>query len=138
MNDVEAIEKTVEKTVEKYYRTTILSSETDPNKLNDLESDLIVYQVYTKYHVDSLVELYLNGAQRDKLDLILDVCVNIYAQDLDEDGQVDFKSKAKMFSRTYGFLSAILPYGNAEWEKLSTFLISKLPPTRYKRFNTCI
>ena len=30
--------------------------------------------------------------------------------------------KAKAFVRTYGFLSSILPYTNAEWEKLSIFL----------------
>jgi type I restriction enzyme R subunit len=31
---------------EPYYRTTILSSETDPNKLHDLKADLDGYQVY--------------------------------------------------------------------------------------------
>src|SRR2546427_1627558 len=49
---------------------------------------------------------------------------------LNEDGQVDFKGKAKAFLRAYGFLSSILPYTNAAWEKLSiflTFLVSKLP-----------
>ena len=52
--------------------------------------------------------------------------------DLDEDGQVDFKGKAKAFVRTYNFLATILPYGVQEWEKLSiflNFLISKLPAT---------
>ncbi|HLF83425.1 MAG TPA: type I restriction endonuclease subunit R, partial [Blastocatellia bacterium] len=37
---------------------------------------------------------------------------------------------AKGFTRTYGFLASILPYTNAEWEKLSiflTFLVPKLP-----------
>ena len=51
-------------------------------------------------------------------------------EQLDEDGQVDFKGKAKAFLRTYGFLAAILPYTYAEWEKLSiflTFLVPKLP-----------
>ena len=38
---------------------------------------------------------------------------------LDEDGQVDFKSKAKVFCRTYSFLSSVIPYSNAEWEKLA-------------------
>lgn len=41
-----------------------------------------------------------------------------------------FKSAAKAFVRTYGFLSAILPYSNPWWEKLSIFLdflIPKLP-----------
>jgi type I restriction enzyme R subunit len=57
-------------------------------------------------------------------------CVAVYREQLDEDGQVDFKGKAKAFSRTYGFLSSILPYTNADWEKLSILLnvlISKLP-----------
>ena len=49
---------------------------------------------------------------------------------MDEDGQVDFKGKAKGFLRTYGFLVAILPYAYADWEKLSiflNFLVAKLP-----------
>ena len=77
-----------------------------------------------------LVTLYLGGADRDRLDPILDACVATYNEELDEDGQVDFKGKAKAFTRTYGFLSAILPYTNAEWEKLSiflNFLVPKLP-----------
>ena len=43
---------------------------------------------------------------------------------------MDFKGKAKAFVRTYGFLASILPYTNAEWEKLSiflNFLVPKLP-----------
>ena len=53
-----------------------------------------------------------------------------YKTELDEDGQVDFKGKAKAFTRTYAFLASILPYTNAEWEKLSiflNFLVPKLP-----------
>ena len=43
---------------------------------------------------------------------------------------MDFKGKAKAFLRTYGFLASILPYTNADWEKLSiflNFLVPKLP-----------
>ena len=43
---------------------------------------------------------------------------------------MDFKGKAKAFVRTYGFLSCVLPYTYAPWEKRSiflNFLISKLP-----------
>jgi type I restriction enzyme R subunit len=49
------------------------------------------------------------------------------------DDQIKFKSAAKSFVRTYGFLGAILPYGNVDWEKLSIFLnllIPKLPSPR--------
>jgi type I restriction enzyme R subunit len=125
-NDSEIIQKSFEP----YYRTTILSDETDPNKLHDLKSDLDGYQVYSQAQIDDLVGLYLNGADRDKLDPILDACVATYNADLDEDGQVDFKGKSKAFTRTYGFLSSILPFSNAAWEKLSiflNFLIPKLP-----------
>jgi type I restriction enzyme R subunit len=126
MNDVD----TIQQAFADYYRTTILAEETDPDKLHNLKGTLDGYQVYDQPQVDELVELYLGGADRDQLDPILDACVAVYREQLDEDGQVDFKGKAKAFTRTYGFLSSILPYTNADWEKLSillTFLISKLP-----------
>lgn len=124
---------TIQAAFEPYYRTTILSDETDPNKLHDLKAGLDGYQVYSWDQVVGLVELYLEGAERDTLDPILDTCVAVYNEELDEDGQVDFKSKAKAFVRTYSFLSAILPYSNADWERLATFLnflIPKLPAPR--------
>ena len=113
-----------------YYRTTVLADETDPDRLHDLKAALDGYQVYSAAQVDELVERYLSGADRDRLDPILDACVAVYREQLDEDGQVDFKGKAKGFLRAYGFLGAIVPYTNAEWEKLSiflTFLVPKLP-----------
>src|ERR1019366_8827846 len=113
-----------------YYRTTVLSEETDPNKLHDLKAALDNAQVYSPEQVQTLVDLFLSGAERDKLDPILDVCVAVYKEKLDENGQVDFKGKAKSFARTYDFLASVLPYTNREWEKLSiflNFLISKLP-----------
>jgi type I restriction enzyme R subunit len=125
-NDTEIIEEAFAD----YYRTTILSKETDPNKLHTLKSEMDAYQVYSPEKVNELVELYLGGADREKLDPILDACVAVYVDDLDEDGQVDFKGKAKAFVRTYDFLATILPYGVVEWEKLSiflNFLIPKLP-----------
>ncbi|KKG51875.1 type I restriction endonuclease subunit R [Methanosarcina mazei] len=126
MNDTD----TIQDAFSDYYRTTILSDETDPNKLHDLKSDLDSYQVYAPEDIEQLVELYLSGSDREKLDPILDSCVVTYREDLDEDGQVDFKSKAKAFNRTYGFLASILPYTDAGWEKLSiflNFLVPKLP-----------
>ncbi len=121
---------TIRAAFEDYYRTTILSEETDPNKLHDLKADLDGYQVYSHDKVDQLVDLYLGGADRERLDPILDASAATYIYELDEDGQVDFKGKAKTFVRTYGFLASILPYTNAEWEKLAVFLnflIPKLP-----------
>jgi type I restriction enzyme R subunit len=122
--------ETVTQAFSDYYRTTILSEETDPNKLHDLKLALDTSQVYSQEQIDSIVELFLAGASREKLDPILDVCVATYLEQLDEDGQVDFKSKAKIFTRAYDFLGSILPYGSRDWEKLSillNLLIPKLP-----------
>ncbi len=126
MNDADAIQAAFAD----YYRTTLLSEETDPNKLHDLKAALDGHQVYTDEQIDGFAALYLGGADRDTLDPILDTCVAVYREQLDEDAQVDFKGKAKAFLRAYGFLSSILPYTDAGWEKLSIFLgflVSKLP-----------
>ena len=80
-----------------YYRTTILAEETDPDRLHDLKATLDGCQVYGPAQVDDLVDQYLSGAGRDRLDPILDACVSLYREQLDEDGQVDFKSRAKAF-----------------------------------------
>ncbi|MGI6415191.1 MAG: type I restriction endonuclease subunit R [Thermoguttaceae bacterium] len=121
---------TMEQAFSDYYRTTVLSRETDPNKLHDLMGDLDRFQVYAWPAVEQFVELFLGGAGRDQLDPILDACVATYNAELDEDAQVAFKGKAKMFVRTYSFLAAVLPYSFREWELLATFLnflIPKLP-----------
>ncbi len=113
-----------------FYRMTILSDKTDPNKLNDMVRLLNECHIYSAEDVDKLVDLYLNNADRQTLDAILDVCVARYEKDLSQDDQIKFKGSAKAFTRTYGFLGAILPYGNKEWESLSIFLnllIPKLP-----------
>ncbi len=126
MND----DATIQMAFADYYRTTILAEETDPNKLHDLKAQLDGYQIYSQGDVDEFVSRYLGGADRDRLDPILDACVATYVEQLDEDAQVGLKGKAKAFVRTYGFLSSLLPYSDGGWEKLSiflTFLVPKLP-----------
>jgi type I restriction enzyme R subunit len=67
-----------------YYRTTLLVEETDLNKLHDLKAALDAAQVYSPEQVQQVVELFLGGADRDKLDPILDACVAVYVDKLDE------------------------------------------------------
>lgn len=126
MNDSD----TIRDSFAQFYRATILSDETDPNKLHDLQGDLDGAQIYSDEEIDEFVSKYLSGSERDQLDPILDRCTARYIDELDEDGQVEFKGKCKSFVRTYGFLSTVLPYTNADWEKRSiflNFLVSKLP-----------
>ena len=119
----------IQKSFERYYKTTVLSGETDANKLNDLVDNMEPMQVYTDEDVDTFVELYLNNADREHLDPIIDKCVELF-KELEYDDKVEFKKSAKAFVRTYNFLSSILPYGSSNWEKLSIFLtllVPKLP-----------
>jgi type I restriction enzyme R subunit len=112
-----------------FYRATILSGETDPNKLHDLKRVTDCAGVYTAEDVEAIVSLFLAAAPRDRLDPVLDSCAARY-ETLTEDEQIEFKGAAKAFVRTYAFLGTILPYAVPEWEELSTFLsllIPKLP-----------
>ena len=113
-----------------YYRTTILSDQTDPNKLHDMKSILDSAQIYSDDVLDEFAKNFLSGADRDTLDPFLDHAVQLYLDLNDEEQQVLFKGTAKAFTRTYSFLSSILPFSNAAWEKLSiflNFLVLKLP-----------
>jgi type I restriction enzyme R subunit len=121
---------TIEAAFADYYKTTILSRDTDPNKLHDLKTALDRAQVYSEADVRRVVDLYVRGAGRDQLEPTLEACVAAYNASLDEDEQVTFKSNAKMFVRTYSFLATVLPYCLPEWEYLAaflTFLTPKLP-----------
>ena len=121
---------TIQESFSDYYTTTILSDETDPDKLHDLKAILDDYEVYSEEQVDGFVEKYLDGVDRDLFDPLLDSCVKTYQDELGEEGQVDFKGKAKGFVRAYAFLVQILPHKNTRWEILSIFLnhlIPKLP-----------
>lgn len=112
-----------------FYRATILSGETDPNKLHDLKRALSDAGVYASEDIEAIVSLFLAAAPRDRIDPILDVC-SVRYEALSEDEQIAFKGAAKTFVRTYAFLGAILPYAVPDWERLSTFLallIPKLP-----------
>ena len=90
----------------RYYRTTILSAETDPNQLSDLIQTIEQHQVYTDYHIDTVVDLFLHGADRDELEPYLDQFAENYKA-LALDDQIAAKSAAKSFVRLYGFLGAI-------------------------------
>ena len=117
----------IQRAFEPFYKTTILSEETDINRLNDLQDALDRAQVYTRQQVEELMERYVQGAARDQLDPILDSCSEVYRQELDADQQLEFKSRAKMFVRAYQFLVMIHNFSNPYWESLKVFLKLLLP-----------
>lgn len=131
-NDIESIQASFQR----FYKTTILSKETDPNKLNDLIQEIEEANIYTKSDVESLNDKYWSGAPREELDPIIDTSVERF-KELEENNQVRCKSSIKAFLRTYPFLAAVLPFKSIEWEMLNTYfslLIHKLPVLRGEDF----
>ncbi|NJD05823.1 MAG: type I restriction endonuclease subunit R [Methylococcaceae bacterium] len=116
----------VKEAFQRYYKTTLLAEETDPDRLHSLKAKLDAAQVYAWPRLEDFVARYLGGEDRETLDPIVDACRDAYI-DLPRDQQVAFKGGAKSFVRTYGFLGCILPYSVAEWEKLFIFLQFLLP-----------
>lgn len=131
-NDADAIQEAFQR----YYKTTILSKETDPNKLNDLITEIESANIYTEEDVRELNEKYWSGAEREQLDPIINQSVERFKQ-LDENEQVRCKSSIKSFLRTHPFIAAVMPFKSQEWEMLNTYymlLVHKLPVLKGEDF----
>lgn len=116
-----------------YYERTLLSESTDPNLLYDRETELKSFELFTDVEVDHFARLYFTpGMTQDRLHTPLDPVVERF-NDLSEEAQGDFRSKLMDYIRQYAFLSQILPFEDADLEKLyvfARFLRRKLPIER--------
>jgi type I restriction enzyme R subunit len=116
-----------------YYERTLLSESTDPNLLYDRETELKSFELFTDTEVDHFARLYFTpGITQDRLHAPLDPVVERF-NELSEDAQADFRSKLMDYIRQYAFLSQILPFEDADLEKLyvfAKFLRRKLPIER--------
>lgn len=131
-NDADSIRESFQR----FYKTTILSKETDPNKLNDLILEIEAANIYTETDIYTLNEKYWSGAPREEIDPIINASVERF-KELEENSQIRCKSSIKAFLRTYPFLAAVLPFKSVEWEKLNTYyslLIHQLPVLKGEDF----
>ena len=121
----------IQEDFQRYYKKTILSRETDINMLSDNLADCDKSGVYEPDDVENFnKEFWANNSEREKLDPILDTCVERFNKLADEDRQGKVKSSMKQFVRLYEFLSALRNIGRVDWEKKNIFfhfLIKKLP-----------
>ncbi len=118
---------------QRYYKKTILSHETDVNKLSDKLDICDRSMIYEEEEVDEFNRRYWSGASREELDPLLDACVERFkAIPVTEESnvQVEVKSAMKQFVRLYEFLTALMNIERVDWEKKNTFfhfLLRKLP-----------
>ena len=119
----------IKESFQRYYKGTILSKETDPNKLNDLIQEIENTNIYTEDEVRLLNEKYWGGAPREQIDPIINLAKDRFVS-LGQKEQIVCKGSIKSFLRTYSFIAAVMPFKSQEWEMLNTYymlLIHKLP-----------
>lgn len=114
-------EEDIQKSFEPYYKTTILASGSDPNKLHDLKDALDAFGVYDSFVVNKFATDILSGVVVEKLHAMLDSVVeNIKKLPVDQID--DFKDKTKSYTKFYSFISQIVDYDVVEFEELYQFL----------------
>lgn len=104
-----------------YYETTLLSEETDPNLLYQVQTRLGNYPVYASTDVDAFSKIYF-GPQptQDQLYAALAPSVDRFC-DLDEDEQDKFRKELTRYIRFYAFLAQVLTFADTDLEKLYVF-----------------
>jgi type I restriction enzyme R subunit len=118
-----------------YYKTTRLEEETNPNHLYDLKARLDEFSVYWESEIEQFTQIYfkskkqLTFREQKKLYAVIQPSVDRY-KGLEEDKQDEFKKGLRIWCNIYSYLSQIVPFGDAEFEKFYAFiklLLTKLP-----------
>lgn len=115
-----------------FYEQTYLGQGSDPEKIFELKSNLLEYEIYTQDEVDAFVESILKEEKENIIHAQLDRMVERFNKQ-NEDIKAEFYSKAKNYLNNYAFLAQILPYEDINLEKhyiLLKKLIAKIAPPR--------
>ncbi|MXY24031.1 MAG: DEAD/DEAH box helicase [Acidobacteria bacterium] len=121
----------IKKAFEPYYETTLLSEETDPNLLYEVQGRLLDFGVFTAYDVESFARVYFDPkSNQDRLYAALEPARQRFVE-LGPDERGDFRGQLTDYVRLYSFLSQVLTFADPDLEKLNVFaryLRRLLPP----------
>ncbi len=118
-----------------YYEQPSLGERAEPSQLYQLQAELDAAQVYYRQEVDNFASVVFapkathSTGDQGKLHAWLDPAVSRFSA-LDEEAQEAFRTRLVAFRNLYGFLSQVMPYQDADLEKLYAFvrlLLTKLP-----------
>ena len=117
-----------------FYTATSLSKATNINILHELKSALDDVGVYEWQEVENFVTRYFSNEDAQSLSSIIDIAAERFNQtlELDNIAKIDFKVKAKQFTKIYGQMAAIMPYEVVVWEKLFWFLKFLIPKLKVR------
>ena len=121
----------IKKAFEPYYETTLLSEETDPNLLYEVQGRLLDFGVFQTSDVEQFARLYFEPkTTQDRLYGALEPARQRFV-DLDPDEGRDFRGQLVDYVRLYAFLSQVLTFADVDLEKLYVFArhLRRLLPT---------
>lgn len=129
----------IRESFQRFYQSTILEGETDPNRLYDIQREIYNFHLYTNEDVNRFCEVFYDP-RRDEGNLhpILDRVVDNFKRIEEEEIREDFRSKIQSYIRMYGYLSQIINFTDIELEKSFVFLKylnKKLPKRQVDRFD---
>ena len=111
----------IRKAFEPYYETTLLSEETDPNLLYEVQGRLLDYGVFAEHDVETFARAYFDTkVTQDRLYSALEPARQRFAELSDDEGK-DFRSQLSDYVRLYAFLSQVLTFADPDLEKLYVF-----------------
>ena len=126
-----------------YYDRTELLAASDPHQLEALKHELDAMQIYHQGEVEAFARtFYLPPALRRpddhaRLEAQLQPAADRFRA-LDPDDQEAFADRLGAFVKLYSFLSQIIPYGDSDLERLSSFGCSLLPHLQPDREDAAI
>lgn len=129
----------IRESFQRFYKSTILDGETDPNRLYDLQRQIYDFHLYTTEDVNRFCEIFYNPDREEgSLHPILDSVVDKFVSIDDDETKEDVRAKIQSYIRMYGYLSQIINFTDIELEKTFVFLKyfnKKLPKREVDRFD---
>lgn len=127
--------QTILESFQPYYEITSVTEETNINHLYDLKARLDQFQVYWQQEIEAFANVYFdpktklnNPKQQKHLYAYTDPAVDRYRAITEEEKQDEFKKALRSWTNLYAFLSQIMPFIDAEFEKFYAY--AKLLQTR--------
>ena len=123
----------IQESFQRFYQSTILEGETDPNRLYDLLRNIYGFGLYSNEDVTQFCKIFFDpNREEGSLHPILDGVVDKFKLIEDEEIKEDFRSKVQSYIRLYGYLSQIITFTDIELEKSFVFLkfLNKKLPKR--------
>lgn len=106
-----------------FYTTTLLRSATEPDRLYDLQRELLEFGVFTWEEVEAFCALFYQKRESDEgLQPIINKAVEKWVLLETEEQKQLFKSQSQSFCRLYAYISQIITFVEVKWEKLYVFL----------------